>query len=120
MLIGEYLHILDDKKRISLPAKFRKEVGKKVVVTRGLDSCLFMFSLAAWKKIAEKVSDLPVGQAVAVALIVASIKGSLVACYFMHLISEKKLIYSVLLLTAIFFIALLFLPMGTVHDKFGS
>lgn len=63
MLIGEYLHTLDSKKRISLPAKFRKEVGRKVVVTRGLDSCLFMFSEKAWQKIAQKVADLPVGQA---------------------------------------------------------
>jgi cytochrome c oxidase subunit IV len=53
---------------------------------------------------------LPVPIAVTVALIVAIIKGSLVACYFMHLISEKKLIYAVLVLTAAFFIALLALP----------
>lgn len=63
MLIGEYLHTLDSKKRLSLPARFRKEVGRKVVVTRGLDACLFMFPLKAWEKIAEKVSNLPVGQA---------------------------------------------------------
>ena len=63
MLIGEYLHTLDGKKRISLPSKFRKEVGRKVVVTRGLDACLFMFPQKAWEKIAEKVSNLPVGQA---------------------------------------------------------
>ena len=63
MLIGEYLHTLDGKKRISLPSKFRKEVGRKVVITRGLDTCLFMFSQKAWEKIAEKVSGLPVGQA---------------------------------------------------------
>ena len=56
---------------------------------------------------------LPVHQAVAIALIVATIKGSLVACYFMHLISEKKLIYAVLGLTAAFFVALLFLPVLT-------
>lgn len=63
MLIGEYLHTLDSKKRISLPARFRKEVGRKVVVTRGLDACLFMYPQKAWEKIAEKVSNLPVGQA---------------------------------------------------------
>lgn len=63
MLIGEYLHTLDSKKRLSLPSKFRKEVGRKVVVTRGLDSCLFMFPEKAWQKIAAKISDLPVGQA---------------------------------------------------------
>ena len=61
---------------------------------------------------------LPVHEAVAIALIVATIKGSLVACYFMHLISEKKLIYAVLALTAVFFIALLALPVVTVHDGF--
>lgn len=63
MLIGEYLHTLDSKKRLSLPSKFRKEVGRKVVVTRGLDSCLFMFPGKAWEKIAGKLADLPVGQA---------------------------------------------------------
>jgi MraZ protein len=63
MLIGEYLHTLDSKKRLSLPAKFRKEVGRKVVITRGLDSCLFMFPLAAWKEIATKLQSLPIGGA---------------------------------------------------------
>jgi MraZ protein len=50
MLIGEYTHTLDDKKRISLPAKFRKEMGKKVIVTKGLDGCLFMFTQKGWEK----------------------------------------------------------------------
>ena len=61
---------------------------------------------------------LPVPIAVSIALLVATVKGSLVACYFMHLISEKKLIYAVLALTVAFFIALLFLPVLTVHDGF--
>jgi cytochrome c oxidase subunit IV len=61
---------------------------------------------------------LPVPIAVSVALLVAIVKGSLVACYFMHLISEKKLIYAVLVLTGAFFIALLALPVLTVHDGF--
>ncbi len=61
---------------------------------------------------------LPMPIAVTVALIVATIKGSLVACYFMHLISEKKMIYAVLGLTAAFFLALLALPVLTVHDGF--
>jgi cytochrome c oxidase subunit 4 len=56
--------------------------------------------------------------AVTVALLVAIIKGSLVACYFMHLISEKKLIYAVLALTAVFFAALLALPIFTVSDGY--
>ena len=61
---------------------------------------------------------LPVPIAVTVALIIATIKGSLVACYFMHLISEKKLIYAVLALTAFFFAALMTLPAFTVSDGF--
>lgn len=63
MLIGEYLHTLDGKKRISLPAKFRKEVGRKVVITRGLDSCLFMYPQKSWEKIAQKAANLPIGGA---------------------------------------------------------
>ncbi|MDQ5955464.1 MAG: transcriptional regulator MraZ [Patescibacteria group bacterium] len=63
MLIGEYLHTLDNKKRLSLPAKFRKEVGRKVVLTRGLDQCLFMFPEKTWGRIAQKLIDLPIGQA---------------------------------------------------------
>jgi cytochrome c oxidase subunit IV len=51
--------------------------------------------------------------AVTVALVVATVKGSLVACYFMHLIAEKKLIYAVLVVTALFFVALLALPIFT-------
>lgn len=61
---------------------------------------------------------LPLPMAVTVALLVATIKGSLVACYFMHLISEKKLIYAVLGLTAVFFVALLALPVFTVRDGY--
>ena len=54
-----------------------------------------------------------------VALLVATIKGSLVACYFMHLISEKKLIYAVLALTVAFFVALLALPVVTHSNGFS-
>ncbi len=58
MLIGEYTHSLDDKNRVSLPAKFRKELGSKVVVTNGLDSCLFVFSEKEWKKFSEDLAKL--------------------------------------------------------------
>jgi len=62
MLIGEYVHILDPKKRLSLPSKFRKELGRKVVVTRGLDHCLFVYSLKEWEKISDKLGELSIGQ----------------------------------------------------------
>jgi cytochrome c oxidase subunit 4 len=60
---------------------------------------------------------LPVAAAVAVALIVATIKGSLVALYFMHLLHERKVIYWVLTLTLIFFIFMMFVPLFTNSDK---
>ncbi len=63
MLIGEYTHTVDDKKRISLPSKFRKEMGKKIVVTHGLDNCLFIYPISEWKKISQKISSLGMGQA---------------------------------------------------------
>lgn len=63
MLIGEYTHSLDPKKRLSLPAKFRSDLGKKVVVTRGLDNCLFIYPLKEWRRITEKVAALPFGSA---------------------------------------------------------
>jgi cytochrome c oxidase subunit 4 len=56
--------------------------------------------------------------AVTVALLVAIVKGSLVACYFMHLISEKKLIYAVLAVTVAFFVVLLALPVLTFFDGY--
>ena len=63
MLIGEYKHTLDPKRRLSLPSKWRRERGKKLVITRGLDNCLFLYTTAEWKKITDKVSELPLGQA---------------------------------------------------------
>ncbi len=57
MLIGEYIHTIDTKNRISLPAKFRKEMGKVVIVTPGLDKCLFIFTVKEWEKVSKKLSD---------------------------------------------------------------
>jgi cytochrome c oxidase subunit 4 len=63
--------------------------------------------------------DLPPAMAITVALFVATVKGALVACYFMHLISEKRLIYAVLVITAVKFIALLALPALTQSNGYG-
>ncbi len=57
MLIGEYIHSIDEKNRLSFPVKFRKAMGKTVVVTPGLDQCLFVFTLSEWKVIAEKLAS---------------------------------------------------------------
>ena len=83
---------------------------------------LVFVSLMALTLVTVAVSylHLPVRQAIGVALLIASVKGSLVACYFMHLISEKKLILWVMLLTAVFFIVLLLVPVFTVADRIGT
>jgi MraZ protein len=57
MLIGEFTHTIDDKNRISLPAKFRQFMGKKIVITPGLDQCLFVFTQKEWEKIAGRLSE---------------------------------------------------------------
>ena len=60
MLIGEYEHSVDVKGRIIMPAKLREEIGEKFVVTKGLDGCLFVFSLKEWEIFGEKLRTLPV------------------------------------------------------------
>ncbi len=62
MFIGEYKHSLDDKGRIAIPKKFRKRLAKGAVVTRGLDTSLFLFPKEEWDKLAEKLASLPLGQ----------------------------------------------------------
>lgn len=61
MLIGEYTHTIDSKKRLSLPVKFRKELGKKLVVTRGLEKSLFVYSSSEWEKISLRLAELGMG-----------------------------------------------------------
>lgn len=61
MFIGEFTHTLDEKKRLSLPSRFRKDLGKKVIVTYGFDNCLFMFTLSEWRKKATAFGDLSLG-----------------------------------------------------------
>lgn len=63
MLIGEYQHSIDLKKRLAVPSKFRSELKSKVVVTRGLDKCLFVYPMKAWEELASKLGTLPVGEA---------------------------------------------------------
>lgn len=62
-MIGEYMHTLDTKNRVALPAKFRKELGKKVIVARGLDRCLFVYSPKGWDDFVVRMQDLSLGQA---------------------------------------------------------
>jgi len=62
MFIGEFQHSIDEKSRLAIPVKFRNELKQGAVVTRGLDNCLFVFTKAEWKKLAEKIVNLPLTQ----------------------------------------------------------
>ncbi len=57
--MGEFHHTIDEKGRIIIPAKFRNELGSELVVTRGLDKCLFLYSKDEWDKLSNKLSTLP-------------------------------------------------------------
>lgn len=59
MLIGEFEHSLDAKGRLIMPAKLREDIGERFVVTKGLDGCLFAFSLTEWTNFEEKLKTLP-------------------------------------------------------------
>lgn len=61
--IGQYEHSLDEKKRISLPKSFRGGLGRKVVMTPGLDGCLFLYAERAWERVAGKLQELSFAQA---------------------------------------------------------
>ncbi|MCK4799745.1 division/cell wall cluster transcriptional repressor MraZ [Candidatus Parcubacteria bacterium] len=62
MFIGEYNHNLDEKGRLAVPVKFRDDLKKGAVVTKGLDGCLFLYTVDEWKVLAEKLSSLPISQ----------------------------------------------------------
>ena len=62
MFIGEYVYTIDHKKRLSIPSKFRKEIGEKAVLTTGLDNCLVVYPMTEWQKVAKKLESLPDGQ----------------------------------------------------------
>lgn len=59
MFIGEYNHSLDPKNRLIIPAKFREQLGEAFVMTKGLDNCLFVYSLSEWRIVEEKLKTLP-------------------------------------------------------------
>ena len=59
MLIGEYHHNLDEKGRLIIPSKFREDIGKEFVVTRGLDGWLFVYGIREWENIISKLKNIP-------------------------------------------------------------
>jgi len=63
MFIGEYHHAIDEKGRLAVPVKFRSEMAKGGVVTRGLDNCLFIYTKQSWQELADRLSKLPLAKA---------------------------------------------------------
>lgn len=59
MLIGEYHHNLDEKNRIVIPNKYRIELGEEFIITRGIESCLYVYSKEEWNKLVTKLDTLP-------------------------------------------------------------
>ena len=59
MFIGEYNHSVDAKNRISIPSKFRDELDGKFIMTKGLDGCLYVYTMTEWQKLEQKLSSLP-------------------------------------------------------------
>ena len=59
MFIGQYNHSVDAKNRISIPSKFREELDGKFIMTKGLDGCLYVYTMNEWKKLEQKLSSLP-------------------------------------------------------------
>jgi len=59
MFLGEFVHIIDEKGRLTVPAKFRAELAAGLVVTRGIDRCLAIYPMEEWEQLAQKISALP-------------------------------------------------------------
>lgn len=94
-------------------AESAEDIRKHVRIYVGVFVALLVLTM-----VTVGVSRIDMGHSVniAVALVIATVKASLVAAYFMHLISEKKLIYWALIIAAIFFVGLIFLPVGHSLD----
>lgn len=63
MFIGEYSHTIDEKGRMAIPSKMRRDIGSGAIVTRGIDNCLWLFPKKEWQTLAEKLSNLPLSDA---------------------------------------------------------
>jgi cytochrome c oxidase subunit IV len=106
---------MSDHSAVSVPGHDPAEIDRHVRVYVTVFVALMVLTIIT---VAISYLDLSVPMAVTLALLVASVKGSLVAGYFMHLISEKKLILAVLVLTVAFFVVLLALPVITHSNGF--
>jgi len=77
MFIGEYHHTFDSKGRVSIPIKFRFDLGSSAIITKGLDNCLFVYPKGEWEKITNKLSQLPMANSDARSLIRMMLSGAI-------------------------------------------
>jgi MraZ protein len=63
MFLGRFDHVLDEKGRLAIPARFRGDLQEGMVITRGTDRCLYIFPMGAWQEIASRLDALPLGDA---------------------------------------------------------
>lgn len=63
MFLGEYQHSLDNKGRITIPARYREELGSEFVATKGLENCIFLFPVKEWQAFAAQIKSLPMARA---------------------------------------------------------
>lgn len=61
MLLGEYRRAIDAKGRLILPREYRQELGSGVIVTKGLDNCLFLYPMKEWERLVERIQEMPSG-----------------------------------------------------------
>ena len=113
--VHEHADVGDPNAHHHSPEQIRKEMRVYLTVFISL-AVLTAVTVGAFYAL----KGFPVRIAILVALVIASIKGFLVAGFFMHLLSEKKVIYGVLILTVIFFIFLMMLPVSHHANPFGS
>lgn len=59
MFLGEYVHTIDEKGRLAIPARFRAELAAGLVITRGIDRCLAIYPIEEWERLTKQVSALP-------------------------------------------------------------
>lgn len=100
-----------------MSASHSEDIKKHVRIYISVFAALMVLTVIT---VAISYLHLSVGTAILVALVVATIKATLVASYFMHLISEKKLIYLTLIITAVFFIALMALPVSFYNNSLSQ
>ena len=67
--MGEYMHSIDAKGRVILPADFRSELGESFIITKGLDNCLFIYTTSEWENLSDKLKQLPLAKAEARAFV---------------------------------------------------